>query len=115
MPYKINEPHRGKFKKTRCRIDHWPEYNEALRQRGDITLWFSDEMVANGHPTMTGSRGRPQEYSAIAIECCLMLRQVYRLPLRQTQGLVRSLITMMSLAIIAPDYTTLSKRSVLLA
>ena len=48
----------------------------------------------------------------LAIECCLMLRQVYHLPLRQTEDFTRSLIKLMELNIRAPDYTSLSKRSI---
>jgi len=112
MPYKHNESHGNKFKKAKYKVENWAEYNESLRTRGDITIWLSDDAIAQWHPAMTGERGRPQEYSDIAIECCLMLRQVYSLPLRQTQGLARSLIHLMDVDISAPDYTTLSKRSI---
>jgi hypothetical protein len=38
-----------------------PEYNEALRQRGDITIWFTEEALAAWRPAKTGAHGRPQE------------------------------------------------------
>ena len=112
MPYKYNEDRRHKFEKARYRVENWREYNEALMCRGDITIWFSEAAINQWHPTpKEGQRGRPQHYSDQAIECCLMLRQVYKLPLRQTQGLLRSLINLMKLPITAPDYSLLSKRS----
>ena len=61
---------------------------------------------------MPGKRGRLKEYSDLVIECCLMLRQVYHLPLRQAEGFTRSLIKLMGLDIKAPDYTSISKRSI---
>ncbi len=61
---------------------------------------------------MLGQRDQPQQYSDLAIECCLMLRWAYHLPLRQTEGFTRSLIKLMELDIKAPDYTYLSKRSI---
>ena len=113
MPYKHNESRRHKFPKSKYKVENWTEYNEALRQRGDITIWFSEDAIDEWHPApIPGQRGRPQEYSNLAIECCLMLRQVYHLPLRQTEGFVRSLIKLMELEIKAPDYTSLSKRSI---
>ena len=78
----------------------------------NITFWFSDEALASWKPErMHGRRGRPMEYSDLAIECCLMIRQVYTLPLRQTQGFIRLLIKVMDLNISAPDFSSISKRS----
>ncbi|MBX3618337.1 transposase [Nitrosomonas sp.] len=91
MPYKHNESVRHKFGKAKYRVTNWPEYNDALRKRGDFTLYFSEEAMAWWHPPKTGKRGRPFKYSAMAITVALMLRQVFRLPLRQTQGLITAL------------------------
>ena len=41
---------------------------------------------------------------------CLTLGMVYRLPLRQTQGLIRSISKLMLLEISVPDFSTLSRR-----
>lgn len=112
MPYKHNEPSKHHFKKSKYKITNWSDYTESLRRRGDITVWLTEEAIAQWHPEKSGERGRPLAYSDVAIECCLLLRQVYHLPLRQTQGLTRSLISLMDLAIHEPDYTTLSKRCV---
>jgi hypothetical protein len=113
MPYKHNKPVRHKFTKATYKVTNWPEYTESLRKRGDITIWFSDDAIREWHPEkIPGKRGRPQEYSDLAIECCLMLRQVYHLPLRQTEGFTRSLVSLMDLKITVPDYTCLSKRSI---
>ncbi len=93
MPYKHNESRRHKIEKPRYKVTNWPEYNTALRNRGNFTVYFTEEAVNEWDSTKTGGRGRPQLYSAVAITICLMLRQVFRLPLRQTQGFMNSLIT----------------------
>jgi len=63
-----------KIEKARYNVTNWPEYNKALRQRGDITIWFTEEALAAWHPAKTGARGRPQEYSDLAIETALFIR-----------------------------------------
>jgi hypothetical protein len=71
---------------------------------GAIDVWVPDRVP--------GQKGRPVEYSELAIECCLMIRQVFHLPLRQTEGLVSSLVRLMDVDIAVPDYSCLSKRSI---
>lgn len=89
----------------------WSEYNKNLKLRGSLTLWFCDDLADIWHPKekMRG-RGKTQTYSEKAIEICLMLRAVFRLPLRQTEGFVNSLLEMAELDLKAPDYSTLCRR-----
>jgi hypothetical protein len=96
MPYKHNESRRHKIEKARYKVTNWPEYNKALRQRGYITIWFTEEALAAWHLAKTGARGRPQEYSDLAIETALFIRQVFHLPLRQTEGFMNSLTRLIS-------------------
>ena len=113
MPYKHNESCQHKFKKAKYRVTNWREYNDALRKRGDITVYVTDDAIAQWNPAkVIGQRGRPQKYSAYAIECCLMIRQVFKLPLRQTEGFMRSVFHMLGLHLSIPDYTCMSKRSI---
>ncbi len=113
MPYKHNESRRHKFEKAKYKVSNWSEYNDALRKRGDITVWFTDKAIDAWVPErVPGQKGRPVEYSELAIECCLMIRQVFRLPLRQTEGFLTSLVRLMDLDIAVPDYSCLSKRSI---
>ena len=112
MPNKHNDKCRHKFKKAAYKVKNWAEYNDALRKRGDITIWFTEEAIRSWVPENTGKKGRPQKYSDLAIETCLFLRLVYSLPLRQTEGFARSLVCLMLLGLNIPDYSTLSKRSV---
>ncbi len=112
MAQKTRSSKLSRLGNTQYKVTNWPEYNEALRRRGDIRLWISDDVLSCWHPNQSGLRGRPTGYSDQAIECCLMLRQVYHLPLRQTEGFMRSIIRLLDVDITAPDYSTLSKRSV---
>jgi hypothetical protein len=102
-------------KKQQYRIRNWQQYNKALVSRGSLTLWIDSRSIntwlARGHPAR---RGRRRAYSDIAIECSLMLREVYHLPLRSTQGLVHSVMRLLGVKLPVPDYSTLSRRARLL-
>ena len=97
--------------KTRYRIKNWPLYEEGLRARGDIPLWFSGDVMDAWLPNPTGKPGRQRLYSELAIETILTLRLVFKLPLRQVEGFVNSLFSMMELYLRSPDHTTLSRRN----
>jgi len=58
------------------------------------------------------ARGRPAEYSDVAIETTLFIRQVFHLPWRQTEGLMNSLARVMEADISIPDFSCISKRSI---
>jgi hypothetical protein len=92
----------------RYRTTNWSDYNAALRKRGSLSIWFDPEMV--WHADKTGKRGRPETFSDAAIQTCLTLKVLFGLPLRQTVGLVESLIQMAGLDWPVPDYSTLCRR-----
>lgn len=93
------------------RLRNWKDYNESLVQRGSITFWFDEKALAHWHSVeRTGKRGRPVVYSDIAIECALTLRAIFHLPLRTTEGFIKSMIALADLQLRSPDYTTLCKR-----
>ena len=110
MPYKFNDARRHKFEKKKYRITNWPAYNESLRQRGDVTIWLSDEVEAAWHAERRKTRGGQPTYSDLAITVCLTLGLVYKQPLRQTEGFVRSLVKLMGVDIHVPDFSTFSRR-----
>ena len=97
--------------KTKYRVSNWAEYDKALVQRGDITLWISEEAIESWKPAPTGLRGAQRKFSDHAIETALALRLIFKLPLRQAEGLLRSVLSLMSADLEAPDHTTLSRRS----
>ena len=82
MPHKFNAARRHKFDKAQYRVINWAEYNESLRQRGDLTIWVSDEAQRVWSAPRRTSRGGQRRYSDLAIETCLTLRTAYRLGLR---------------------------------
>src|SRR5215210_3065977 len=111
MPYKANEPRRHKIPRARYRVSNWPEYDRALQQRGSLTVWVTPEALAAWHPPKTGRRGRSPQYADIVIETGHLLRLAFGRPWRQTEGLLRSLATLLGLGIGVPDHTTFSRRS----
>jgi len=106
-----------KAKKASYRIRNWSVYNQSLMQRGSITLWISEEVLANWHPEAAERRPRGGQvrYSDQAITCLLLLKAVYRLPYRQTVGFGQSVMDLLGVRVQVPDYTTLCKRSADLA
>jgi hypothetical protein len=75
-----------------------------------VTIWFSEAAVVAWTPASNGKRGGQPQYSDLAIETALTLRLVFHLALRQTEGFVGALFTLMELKLKAPDHTTLSRR-----
>ncbi len=96
--------------KTNYRVTNWAQYDRALVRRGDVTLWISEDTIAAWKPTPTGRRGAQQKFSDHAIETALTLRQVFKLPLRQAEGFLKSILSLMGADLEAPDHTTLSRR-----
>ncbi|GIX03808.1 MAG: hypothetical protein KatS3mg113_0814 [Planctomycetaceae bacterium] len=79
-------------RKGTYKVRNWRKYNESLVPRGSVTLWFSPEIVAHWRHTNDPPKpGRPFFYSNTAIECLLVLREVFQVAYRQIEGLGRSL------------------------
>jgi IS5 family transposase len=97
--------------KTKYRVSNWSDYDLALVQRGDITLWISEDAIASWNPAPSGRRGAQRKFSDHAIETAMTLRLIFRLPLRQAEGFLRSVLSLMGVDLEAPDHTTLSRRS----
>ncbi len=97
--------------KTKYRVNNWREYDRALVHRGDITLWISSDAITSWKPAPSGTRGAQRKFSDHAIETTLTLRLVFNLPLRQAEGFLRSILSLMSIDLEAPDHTTVSRRS----
>ena len=113
MPHKFNAARRHKFDKAQYRVINWAEYNESLRQRGDLTIWVSEEAQSVWSSPRRTSRGGQREILGFGDRDMpeAALRTTYRLALRQTQGLMGSIGTLMGLDIRVPDYSTLSRRA----
>src|SRR3954467_337498 len=111
MPFKANAARRHRIPKQRRRITNWAEYDAALRQRGSLTVWFTEAAIAAWHAEPRTTPGGQPHYSALAITTALTLKAVFRLALRQTEGLIGSVIRLLGLDLSVPDHTTLSRRA----
>lgn len=113
MPNKHQDPYRHKFARAKYKISNSREYDQSLKNRGSLIIWFSEEAVAkwNNPVFVHKKRGGQAIYSDLAIETCVMLGLVYKQHLRQTEGFVESIIKLLNLELKTPDYTTISRRT----
>lgn len=113
MPFKYRantgrKPKQGSSKPKR----DWSTYNQQMKRRGDITIWLSNDVMKAwtlGDRAYVGD-GAPRLYSDMAITTVHEIRQVFRLPLRQCEGFVNALFTLLKVDLRCPSFSTLSKR-----
>jgi hypothetical protein len=110
VPFKHHAEHRHHIPKPRYRVTNWPAYDAALRRRGSLTVWFTDEAIAAWRAEPRTTPGGQPHYSDLAITTALTMRAVFGLGLRQAEGLIGSVIEMLGLDLAVPDYSTLSRR-----
>src|SRR3954453_23938901 len=111
MPHKYNADRRHHIPSARYKVTNWSAYEAGLRQRGSLTIWFSEEAVAAWQAAPRTTPGGQARYSDLAMETSLILRAVFHQPLRQTEGLVGSLLELMGLDLPVPDHSTWRHRS----
>jgi Transposase DDE domain len=111
VPFKHHAARRHHIPKPRYRVTNWPEYDAALRRRGSLTVWFTDEAIAAWRAEPRTTPGGQPYYSALAIATALTIRAVFHLALRQTEGLIGSVIALLGLALTVPDHSTMCRRS----
>jgi len=99
-----------KYSKSRYRVRNWAEYETGLQKRGNLTVWLSDAALDAWCAPASGKPGGQRTYADIAIEAALTIRMVFHLPLRQTEGFLRSLAQLLKFDLPIPDHTTLSRR-----
>ena len=97
LPFKLNQAGRHHIPRQRRKVTNWPAYDASLRQRGSLTVWFTDEAMAAWRAEPRTTRGGQPWYSELAILTALTLRAVFRLALRQTEGLIGSLMGLLGL------------------
>src|SRR5436305_13457312 len=103
VPFKANAARRHRIPRQRHRVTNWADYDAALRQRGSLTVWFTDEAVAAWVAAPRTTRGGQPCYSPLAILTALTLRAVFRLAYRQAEGLIGSIIGLLGLTLRVPD------------
>jgi len=97
--------------KQSYRIRNWREYNAARVARGSLTVWFDEAPISQWYEQeTTGRRGASNPYSGVAIECGLVMREVFHLPLHATEGFIGSLVKLLGWPLKVPDHRTFSRR-----
>lgn len=112
MPYKYAQDKGWKVPKQKYKLKNWSKYSNSLKDRGRIDFWLEKDAIDNWYEEdqeNIGS-GAPRQYSDFSIIICHEIRQVYRLPLRQSEGFINSIFRIMGLDIKCPNYSVLSKR-----
>src|SRR4051812_28861262 len=97
VPFKLNQDRRHHIPRQRRTVTNWPGYDASLRQRGSLTVWFTEEAVEAWAAEPRTTRGGQPWYSPLAILTALTLRAVFRLAFRQTEGLIGSIIGLLGL------------------
>jgi len=119
LPFKLNADRRHPIPKQTFEVTNslgallcgWHDYDASLRQRGSLTVWVADEAVAAWTAEPRTTRGGQRTYSALAILTALTLRAVFWLALRQTEGLIGSVIRLLRLDLAVPGHFILSRRA----
>jgi len=119
LPFKLNAERRHHIPKQTFKVTNslgallrsWHDYDASLRHRGSLTVWVTDEAIAAWTAEPRTTRGGQRTYSALAILTALTLRAVFRLALRQKEGLIGSVIRLLGLDLAVPDHSTLSRRA----
>ena len=103
-----------KYVQKAYRVRNWREYETGLRARGSLTVWLglTDGQLANWNSPRPTRRtpGRQRQYSHHAIETTVTLGLVFGLASRQTEGFLRSRLTLLNLDNDVPDHSTISRR-----
>ena len=112
MPYKHNQSKRHHIPKQRYKLNNWSDYNQALKNRGRLDLWFSDDIESwwRHEVRIYDGTGSSPLYTDQAILTCHAIRAIFKLPLRQVEGFITSLFEMLDLPLKCPNYTVLSRR-----
>ena len=111
MPHKVNAEKRTTAPRAKRRVTNWREYDRSLRQRGNLTVWFSEAAITGWQAEPRTTPGGQPQYSALAITTALTLRVVFHLALRQTEGLIGSILHLLGLDLPVPDHSTLGRRA----
>ncbi len=97
--------------KEKYQVTNWSEYNKGLVNRGDITLYFAEDAIEGWYSDLPLQKGAQELYSAVCIETIMMLKVVFKLAYRQSQGFTQGLLKLMRLeALKVPSYTQINRR-----
>lgn len=98
--------------KAKYKISNWKQYNQALINRGSVTFWVDEAAIQSWHcKEHHGKRGRGFTFTDSAIETALMIKGIFKLPLRALQGFLDSIFVLMDVPLKSPSYSCISKRA----
>lgn len=97
--------------REKYKLINWSSYNESLKKRGKITIWLSNEMTSGWLYEGIHKPGGKVTYSDLSIEFCLVMKYLYALGYRQTEGFVDDLFKMLKIELPVPSYTQINRRS----
>ena len=58
----LHQRHRHPKYRKRYKIHNWPSYEQSLINRGDLTLWFSEDVIQSWNGEVSHEMGRPKLY-----------------------------------------------------
>jgi Transposase DDE domain len=98
--------------KDKYKLSNWKAYNKNLCKRGSLTLYIHESVIRSWRDIDVSKKVvGEQTYPESIILCCLLIKMQYHQPLRQTTGLVKSILTMAGYGDLdVPDYSTLCRR-----
>ena len=103
MLFELHSKGRRHIPRQRHRVTNWREYDASLRNRGSLTVWVTPDAIAGWKAQPRTTRGGQRHYADLAIETALTLRAVFRLALRQSEGLIGSIMKMLEIDLPVPS------------
>ncbi|ENI4484633.1 IS5 family transposase [Vibrio fluvialis] len=97
--------------KPRYKTTNWHQYNNSLIKRGSLTFWIDEEAINQWKQSKLYKRGRPRQFSDLAITTALMVKRIFSLPLRALQGFIDSVFKLANVPLVCPHYTCISRRA----
>lgn len=90
---------------------NWSKYNQQLKRRGALDLFITEDAMKKWLHNEQKVKGGNKLYSDLTIILCLQFRQLFKIGLRQTEGLIASILRLMQITLPIPDFSTLSRRT----
>lgn len=97
--------------KPRYKTTNWKQYNKALSNRGSLTFWIDEAAIRQWKQSKQYKRGRPPQFSDLAITTALMVKRVFSMSLRALQGVIASVFSLANVPIVCPHYSCISRRA----
>lgn len=97
--------------KPRYKTNNWKQYNQALINRGSLTFWIDEEAISEWKQGKQNKRGRPRVFSDLAITTALMVKRIFSMPLRASQGFIDSVFRLAQVPLSCPHYSCISRRA----